>query len=223
MEQERLYRELRAASDIDEGRETLGEPSKAGGSEYGQLIRQAPIDWEQEPLPAGRQGQISGGLPQDGLLPNPTRAGGTGVHWGTDHVDWQPLAAGPHARQRFNADRRRPQEAAAGWEGPHPPPPRAALPPKLAIMNFPKFKGGNALERVFKAELFYDYQEIPEEQWVRLASFHLEEAAFQWTQWFLRGRVYAPWRDFFEGFTTRFGPFEALIHIRMSTLTSREA
>ncbi|KAK8947224.1 hypothetical protein KSP39_PZI006735 [Platanthera zijinensis] len=50
--------------------------------------------------------------------------------------------------------------------------------------------------------------EIPEAQWVQLAAFHLEEDAYQWTQWFLRGRNFAPWPEFVEAFSARFGPLE---------------
>lgn len=80
--------------------------------------------------------------------------------------------------------------------------------PKRTRMNFPKFKGGDALEWIQKAELFYSYQEIPEDQWVQLAAFHLEDDAYQWTKWFLRGRAYAPWEEFVEAFSARFGPLE---------------
>ncbi|KAK8938405.1 hypothetical protein KSP39_PZI010909 [Platanthera zijinensis] len=85
---------------------------------------------------------------------------------------------------------------------------RPYMPPKRTRMNFPKFRGGDALEWVQKAELFFTYQEIPNDQWVQLASFHLEEDAYQWAQWFIRAHGYATWANFVEGFVARFGPLE---------------
>ncbi|KAK8957341.1 hypothetical protein KSP39_PZI000693 [Platanthera zijinensis] len=85
---------------------------------------------------------------------------------------------------------------------------RAFMQPKRTRMNFPTFRGSEALEWVQKAELFFTYQEIPTGQWVQLASFHLEGDAYQWAQWFVRSYENAPWAHFVEGFTARFGPLE---------------
>ncbi|KAK8935211.1 hypothetical protein KSP39_PZI012965 [Platanthera zijinensis] len=94
----------------------------------------------------------------------------------------------------------------AGWRGQTGQ--RPYMTPKLTRMNFPQYAGGDALEWVQKTELFFSYQDVPEVQWVQLASFHLEDDAFQWTQWFLRGRDYVSWAEFVDGFTARFGPLE---------------
>ncbi|KAK8926143.1 hypothetical protein KSP39_PZI018770 [Platanthera zijinensis] len=148
----------------------------------------------------------------EGLLPHPARGG---MQWGG------APAAGPFRRgfpgvPFAHEEPRRPpgfgQEA--GWRGQVGQ--RPYMPPKLTHMNFPRYTGGDALEWVQKTELFFSYQEVPEVQWVQLASFHLEDDAFQLTHWFLRGRDYVPWAEFVDGFTARFGPlgfedFEALL------------
>ncbi|KAK8937326.1 hypothetical protein KSP39_PZI012836 [Platanthera zijinensis] len=59
-----------------------------------------------------------------------------------------------------------------------------------------------------KAELFLVIKRCQRANGCSYASFHLEDDAFQWTQWFLRGRDYVSWNDFVDGFTAWFGPLE---------------
>ncbi|KAK8933363.1 hypothetical protein KSP39_PZI015730 [Platanthera zijinensis] len=134
------------------------------------------------------------GQQRGGLLPPPRGFGQQGAPvygppWGGQPPGYGVFEQGDIGRRE-------------GGHGPH------RLSPGLSRMYFPEFEGGDTLEWIQKAELFFQYQDVPEGQWVQLASFHLKDDAFQWTQWFLRGREYVPWGEFVEGFTARFGPLE---------------
>ncbi|KAK8947432.1 hypothetical protein KSP39_PZI006592 [Platanthera zijinensis] len=185
----------------DRGRRVFGGFGSGGGGALGGAGGLG-IGWG---APARSAEGLAGGLGQaaggggaggpgggNGLLPHPN---GKGMPWG-------------QFRQfpSVHVERDEPQRQDDGWRGQvdH----RPYVPPKLTRMNFPRYSGGDALEWVQKAELFFSYQEVPKEQWVQLASFHLEDDAFQWTQWFLRARNYVPWVEFVDGFTARCGPLE---------------
>lgn len=77
-------------------------------------------------------------------------------------------------------------------------------------MDFPKFYGEDPTEWLSRASQYFDFQETAEAQKVALASFHLEDEAYQWWQWL--ERIYRDegleitWRVFKREIMTRFGP-----------------
>ncbi|KAK8916726.1 hypothetical protein KSP39_PZI022713 [Platanthera zijinensis] len=169
----------------------------------------APEEWRRggEELLGLRRPPDMVGQQRGGLLPPPRGFGppggvGFGPGWGgqPQHPQPPPWGAGqPHGYGGFEHGEHARRDGGPGAQ---------RLTPGLTRMYFPEFEGGDALEWIHKAELFFQYQEVPEGQWVQLASFHLKDDAFQWTQWFLRGREYVPWGEFVDGFTARFGPLE---------------
>ncbi|CAL1377178.1 unnamed protein product [Linum trigynum] len=57
---------------------------------------------------------------------------------------------------------------------------------KLARLEFPTFARGDPTVWFSRVEQFIEFQDVPEEQRVNLASYHLEGDANQWWQWLRR-------------------------------------
>lgn len=95
---------------------------------------------------------------------------------------------------------------------------------KHVKLDFPRFNGGDPEEWLNRAKQYFAYHEIPREQRVSFASYHLTEEANAWWQAKSRGRGFdahrLPWETFEADLWTRFGPSdgedfeEALCHIR---------
>lgn len=91
-------------------------------------------------------------------------------------------------------------------------------------LEFPKFNGGDPTEWMSKAKQYFAYHEMPREQRVSFASYHLSEEANEWWQAVSKARgldpYQTPWEIFAEELWIRFGPLEgenfdeALSHIR---------
>lgn len=67
-------------------------------------------------------------------------------------------------------------------------------------LEFPRFNGGDPEEWLNRAKQYFVYHEIPQEQRVSFASYHLTEEANAWWQAKLRGRGFdaqrLPWETF---------------------------
>ncbi|KAK9183387.1 hypothetical protein WN944_026539 [Citrus x changshan-huyou] len=50
-------------------------------------------------------------------------------------------------------------------------------------LSFSKFSGDDPTGWIYKAEQYFDFQNIASEQQVQLVSFHLEGIALQWHRW----------------------------------------
>jgi len=55
-------------------------------------------------------------------------------------------------------------------------------------LSFPKFNGDDPTGWIYKAEQYFDFQNIVPNQQVQLASFHLEGIALQWHRWLIKFR-----------------------------------
>ncbi|XP_060673303.1 uncharacterized protein LOC132803788 [Ziziphus jujuba] len=73
---------------------------------------------------------------------------------------------------------------------------------------FPKFDGEDPQGWVCKAEQYFEFQGVPANQQVTLASFHLEGLALQWHRWFMKFRGPVSWKEFTKAILLRFGPTE---------------
>ncbi|XP_048323214.2 uncharacterized protein LOC107404744 [Ziziphus jujuba] len=88
---------------------------------------------------------------------------------------------------------------------------------------FPKFDGEDPQGWVYKAEQYFEFQGVPANQQVTLASFHLEGLALQWHRWFMKFRGPISWKEFTKAILLRFGPTEfedpseALTRLRQTT------
>ncbi len=75
-------------------------------------------------------------------------------------------------------------------------------------LKFSKFKDGDPLDWVYRAERFFHYHGTAEDQKVLISSFHLEETALRWFQTADRARPFNGWEDFSAAICRRFGPTE---------------
>jgi len=57
-------------------------------------------------------------------------------------------------------------------------------------LNFPTYtgKGGDPTRWIFKAEQYFEFQNIDAPQRVQLASFHLSNVSLQWYRWYTKNR-----------------------------------
>lgn len=55
---------------------------------------------------------------------------------------------------------------------------------RFSRLDFPRFDGENPTGWIYKAEQFFHYQKTDANEKVLLASFHLQEEALQWYQWY---------------------------------------
>ena len=90
-------------------------------------------------------------------------------------------------------------------------------------MNFPRFNGEDPINWIYRAEQYFEFQNIVAETQVQLASFHLEGIALQWHRWLTKFRGPLSWNDFTKAILLRFGPTEyedpseALSHLKQTT------
>ena len=75
-------------------------------------------------------------------------------------------------------------------------------------LKFPEYSGGDPLDWLHQAEMFFDYHGTPPHQQVQLASFHLQQEASRWFRTANRARPFVGWTDFATAMCTRFGPSE---------------
>ena len=86
--------------------------------------------------------------------------------------------------------------------------------PPLLVPNsnlklyFPKFTGEDPTGWIYRAEQYFEFQNISTHQRVQLASFHLEGIALQWHRWLTKFKGPLSWQDFTKALLHRFGPTE---------------
>lgn len=98
------------------------------------------------------------------------------------------------------------------------------VPPRHIKLEFPKFQSGDPSEWMSKAKQYFSYHDMPMNQRVSFASYHLSAEANEWWQALSKARGLNPnqtsWEIFETELWTRFGPLdgenfdEALSHIR---------
>jgi len=84
---------------------------------------------------------------------------------------------------------------------------RNSFVPKLTKLQFPKYNGSLDPTRwVCRAEQFFEFQNIAEEENVPLAAYNLEEEAQLWYQLFQESDEALTWETLKEGMHARYGP-----------------
>ncbi|KAA8517098.1 hypothetical protein F0562_017391 [Nyssa sinensis] len=79
--------------------------------------------------------------------------------------------------------------------------------PKFVKLDFPRFNGEeDTTSWVCRVEQFFQFHQTPEEEWVALASFHLEGDAQLWYQLLKQDRGVMTWQEFCDDLHTRYGP-----------------
>jgi hypothetical protein len=90
-------------------------------------------------------------------------------------------------------------------------------------LSFPKFNGDDPTGWIYKAEQYFEFQNIALDQQVQLASFHLEGIALQWHRWLAKFCGPLTWDEFTNAIQLRFGPTdyedpsEALTRLKQTT------
>jgi hypothetical protein len=81
------------------------------------------------------------------------------------------------------------------------------LPPQLKL-HFPKFNGEDPIGWLYKAEQYFEFQNIRAAQCVQLAAFHLKGIALQWFRWLTKFCGPLTWDELTQAISLRFGPTE---------------
>ncbi|XP_061343684.1 uncharacterized protein LOC133289704 [Gastrolobium bilobum] len=77
---------------------------------------------------------------------------------------------------------------------------------KFVKPEIPKFDGKEPNSWIFKAELFFKIQQVPEQMRVELAGLRMEGVATDWFQWIFNGGTVQSWEEFVRAVRERFGP-----------------
>ncbi|WVY96041.1 hypothetical protein V8G54_028192 [Vigna mungo] len=88
--------------------------------------------------------------------------------------------------------------------------PPSTKPPPFQVRNvkldFPRFDGTGVLQWIFKAEQFFNYYRIPDDQRLIIASIHLERKVIPWFQMQNRANAFPTWVSFTRALENEFGP-----------------
>jgi hypothetical protein len=78
--------------------------------------------------------------------------------------------------------------------------------PRFVNLDFPKFDGEDPTNWVLKAQQFFVYGQIADNQRVPIAYFHMEGKALQWYNWLMESGTVRSWEEFVVALKTRFAP-----------------
>jgi len=78
--------------------------------------------------------------------------------------------------------------------------------PRAVNLYFPKFDGTDPNNWVLKAQQFFAYGQIAENQRVPIAYFHMEGKALQWYNWLMESGSIRSWEEFVVALKIRFAP-----------------
>ena len=73
-------------------------------------------------------------------------------------------------------------------------------------LSFPKFNGDDPMGWIYKAEQYFEFQNIAPDQQAQLSSFHLKGIALQWHRWMTKFRGPLTWDEFTKAVQLQFGP-----------------
>ncbi|MFS7989117.1 putative nucleotidyltransferase, Ribonuclease H [Helianthus anomalus] len=109
--------------------------------------------------------------------------------------DIAALKAGERPRGSKN------DEGESSWRGRQPYRPCNKI-------DFPIFSGGDPRGWLLKADKYFRYYQIPDEEKVEVASMHLEGDALDLFSWLSNDQPVTFWEELVQAFTTNFGPAE---------------
>jgi hypothetical protein len=76
--------------------------------------------------------------------------------------------------------------------------------PRSVNLDFPKFDGEDPTNWVLKAQQFFAYGQIADNQRVPIAYFHMEGKALQWYNWLMESGTVRSWEEFVVALKVRF-------------------
>ncbi|KAH0731595.1 hypothetical protein KY289_002783 [Solanum tuberosum] len=74
----------------------------------------------------------------------------------------------------------------------------------MALMVLNRFSGGNPSGWIFRTEQYFTYLGFSEKEWLPLAPFYLDGAAYDWFQWLYRNKQFFDWKHFTEKLALHF-------------------
>lgn len=106
-----------------------------------------------------------------------------------------------HRRNDAESSRGRTNYDSMGSEG--------TLIPKVTKLDFPRFNDSDdPTSWICRAEQFFSFQNIPQEERLQLSTYHLEGEAQLWYQLLKSEDEEITWNNLKEGLLTRYGPTE---------------
>ena len=87
-------------------------------------------------------------------------------------------------------------------------------------VDIPTFDGDNVDDWLFRIEEYFDVANTPEDQHIKIASFHMIEPAYAWYKWMIKNQYTQDWMIFADALQKRFGtnlydnPREALKELK---------
>ncbi|KAJ8644301.1 hypothetical protein MRB53_006049 [Persea americana] len=73
-------------------------------------------------------------------------------------------------------------------------------------LEFPHFDGTSPNSWLFKAKQYFNYHQVPEQQWLTITALNMEGEAIEWFQWYNDYVPGATWEQFVLAMDARFGP-----------------
>lgn len=73
-------------------------------------------------------------------------------------------------------------------------------------LDLPRFDSSDPHGWIFRAEEYFDFHEMPDDQRVRIVSFTMEDKASEWYQYMKRNRLLGSWQEFQDSLVLRFRP-----------------
>lgn len=89
---------------------------------------------------------------------------------------------------------------------PGQPPPSPASRHHHMKLDVPRFDGHDALGWIFKISQYFEYQGIPEQERLTVASFYMDGAALSWYQWMYHNGFFPSWTAMLQALESRFAP-----------------
>jgi hypothetical protein len=78
--------------------------------------------------------------------------------------------------------------------------------PRSVNLDFPKFDGSDPTNWVLKAQQFFVFGQIQDNQRVPISYFHIEGKALQWYNWLMESGSVRSWEEFVVALKVRFAP-----------------
>lgn len=78
--------------------------------------------------------------------------------------------------------------------------------PTSVNLDFPKFDGSHPTNWVLKAQQFFVFGQIQDNQRVPISYFHMERKALQWYNWLMESGSVRSWEEFVVALKVRFAP-----------------
>jgi hypothetical protein len=78
--------------------------------------------------------------------------------------------------------------------------------PRSVNLDFPKFDGSDPTNWVLKAQQFFVFGQIQDNQRVPISYFHMEGKALQWYNWLMESGSVRSWEEFVVALKVRFAP-----------------